>query len=297
MDSLSNKVLITGIGGFTGKYLTDFLQKKGFEVFGISNLENKEANFYKCDITNKMEIALVLSEIKPNYIIHLAAISFVQHDDIQEIYNVNVIGTQNILEASLEIKDSVKKIVLASSATVYGNNSNEVLSEEMCPNPINHYGISKYAMEQVAKTYFDKLPIIITRPFNYTAPGHGEQFVIPKIAKAFVNKDKYLELGNLEVFREYNSIDFVCDVYHKLLLSSVISQTVNIASGNTHSLKEIIAKFEEQSNHKIEVTINPLFVRKDEIKTLKGNTSKLKTMITFDTNYSIDNTVASFLNT
>ena len=152
-------------------------------------------------------------------------------------------------------------------------------------------------MEQIAKTYFDKLPIIITRPFNYTAPGHGEQFVIPKIAKAFVNKDKYLELGNLEVFREYNSIDFVCDVYHKLLLSSVISQTVNIASGNTHSLKEIIAKFEEQSNHKIEVTINPLFVRKDEIKTLKGNTSKLKTMITFDSNYSIDNTVASFLNT
>ena len=297
MDSLSNKVLITGIDGFTGKYLTEFLQKKGFEVFGISNLENKETNTFKCNITNKKEVSEVLNKINPNYIIHLAAISFVQHDDIQEIYNVNVLGTQNILEACLEIKNYLKKVVLASSATVYGNNPNEILSEEMCPNPINHYGISKYAMEQVAKTYFDKLPILITRPFNYTAPGHGEQFVIPKIAKAFINKDQQLELGNLDVYREYNSIDFVCDVYFKLLKSESTSEIVNIATGNTHSSKEIIAKFEEQSKHKIEVTINPLFVRKDEIKTLKGNTSKLKTMITFDSNYSIDNTVASFLNT
>lgn len=296
MDSLSNKVLLTGIGGLTGKYLSVFLQKKGFEVYGISNLENKESNTYKCDITIKNEVAEVLNQIKPNYIIHLAAISFVQHDDIQEIYNVNVIGSQNILEACLEIKDNLKKIVLASSATVYGNNRNEVLSEEMCPNPINHYGISKYAMEQVAKTYFSKLPILITRPFNYTAPGHGEQFVIPKIAKAFANKDKQIELGNLEVYREYNSIDFVCEVYFKLLQSEATSEIVNIASGNTHSLKEIILKFEEKSGHKIEVKVNPLFVRKDEIKTLTGNTSKLKSIINFESNYSIDDTVSSFLN-
>lgn len=295
MDSLSNKVLLTGIGGFTGKYLTSFLQKKGFEVFGISNLENKEANTFKCDITNKKEVAEVLNQIKPNYVIHLAAISFVQHDDIQEIYNVNVIGTQNILDGCLEIKNTLKKVVLASSATVYGANINAILSEEMCPNPINHYGISKYAMEQVAKTYFSKLPILITRPFNYTAPGHGEQFVIPKIAKAFANKDKQIELGNLEVYREYNSIDFVCEVYFKLLQSEATSEIVNIASGNTHSLKEIITKFEEKSGHKIEVKVNPLFVRKDEIKTLAGDTSKLKKMIDFESKYSIDNTVSSFL--
>ncbi len=297
MDSLSNKVLITGIGGFTGKYLTAFLQKKGFIVFGISNLENKESNIYKCDITNKTEVNAILSQTKPNYIIHLAAISFVQHDDIQEIYNVNVIGTQNILEACLEIKNDLKKVVLASSATVYGNNPNKILNEEMCPNPINHYGISKYAMEQVAKTYFDKLPIIITRPFNYTAPGHGEQFVIPKIAKAFANKDQQIELGNLDVYREYNSIDFVCEVYTKLLQSNSQSEIVNIASGNTYSLKEIITKFEEKSNHKIEVKVNPAFVRKNEIKKLTGNTSKLLSIIDFESNDLIDDTISRFLNT
>lgn len=295
MDSLSNKVLITGIGGFTGKYLSKYLTQKGYDVFGISNMEDKVSKTYKCDITNKNEVEAVLSEIRPNYIIHLAAISFVQHDDIQEIYNVNVIGTQNILEACLIIKDSVKKIILASSATVYGNNSSEILNEDMCPNPINHYGISKLAMEQVAKTYFNNLPILITRPFNYTAPGHGEQFVIPKIAKAFVNKEKQIDLGNLDVYREYNSIDFVCDVYSKLLKSETASTIVNIASGCVYSLNDILNKFEEKSGHKIEVIVNPNFVRKDEIKTLKGDISKLKSIINIEFSNSIDSIIVSFL--
>lgn len=295
MDSHSNKVLITGIGGFTGKYLSEYLQKKGYQVFGLSNTEDKSGNIYKCDITNKNDVGIILNEIKPNYIIHLAAISFVQHNDIKEIYNVNVIGTQNILEACLDIRTDLKKIILASSATVYGNNPKEVLSEEMCPNPINHYGISKLAMEQIAKTYFCKLPIVITRPFNYTAPGHGEQFVIPKIAKAFINKEKQIELGNLDVYREYNSIQFVCEVYTNLLESKTTSEIVNIATGNSYSLKDIIAKFEEKSGHKIEVKINPDFVRKDEIKILKGDISKLKSIIDFDSSNAIEETVLSFL--
>ena len=111
MDSLSKKVLITGAGGFTGKYLAEYLTQKGFDVFGISNIKNEDNKSYKCDITNKNEVEVVLSEIKPNYIIHLAAISFVQHDDVQEIYKVNVIGTQNILNACLKIKESLKKII------------------------------------------------------------------------------------------------------------------------------------------------------------------------------------------
>jgi nucleoside-diphosphate-sugar epimerase len=295
MDSLSNKVVITGIGGFTGKYLSEYLTQKGYAVFGISNIENKDNKTYKCDISNKNEVEKVLNEIKPNFIIHLAAISFVQHENIQEIYRVNVIGTQNILDTSLTIKEGLKKIILASSATVYGNNPSEILSEDMCPNPINHYGVSKLAMEQIAKTYFATLPILITRPFNYTAPGHGEQFVIPKIAKAFVNKEKQIELGNLDVYREYNSIDFVCEVYFKLLQSDTTSEIVNIASGNTHSLKDIISNFESKSGHKIEVIVNPNFVRKDEIKTLKGDVSRLKNIINIDFSNSIDSTIESFL--
>lgn len=296
MEVHSNRVLITGINGFTGKYLMKYLEEKHYTVFGISNqVDEKAPNFFKCDILNKEELAFILKKIKPNFIIHLAAISFVQHANIEEIYKVNVIGTQNLLEASLEVKDNLKKIIIASSATVYGNQSSTILNENLCPNPLNHYGISKLAMEFMTKTYFQKLPILITRPFNYTAPGHGEQFVIPKIAKAFINKEAYLELGNLNVYREYNSINFVCEVYYKLMISEINSEIVNIASGKTHSLNEIISLFEKATNHKVTIEINQNFVRKDEIERLAGATQKLNQMIEIASNHSIEDVIKLFL--
>jgi len=296
MDFLSNKVLITGCNGFTGKYLKKYLEGNKYEVFGISNqIDKDDSAIFQCDITNIEEIKAIFKKVQPNYIIHLAAISFVQHADIQEIYNVNVIGTQNLLDACVEIKKSINKIVLASSATVYGNQSQSILDEKLCPNPNNHYGISKLAMEFLAKTYFDKLPILITRPFNYTAPGHGEMFVIPKIAKAFTTKASELELGNLEVYREYNSIHYVCEVYYKLMISEAHSEIVNIASGKTHSLVEIISLFENQSNHSVSIKINPLFIRKNETFRLAGDIKKLSTLIDLPKNNSIKDVITSFL--
>ena len=296
MEHLSKKILITGINGFTGKYLVKYLQERSYDVYGISNnIDEDNLNNFKCNITDKNELITVLKKIQPNYIIHLAAISFVQHQNIDEIYKVNVIGTQNLLEASLEVKENLIKIIIASSATVYGNQDSVILDENLCPNPLNHYGISKLAMEFVTKTYFQKLPIIITRPFNYTAPGHGEQFVIPKIAKAFVNKHENLELGNLNVYREYNAINFVCEVYYKLMLSEVTSEIVNIASGKTHSLNEIIMLFEQATNHKLTIKVNPEFVRKDEIERLSGSTVKLNKIIKSTFNYSIRDVIKSFI--
>ncbi|MEN3323820.1 GDP-mannose 4,6-dehydratase [Mariniflexile soesokkakense] len=296
MELHSNKVLITGINGFTGKYLKQYLEQKNYTVHGVSNQVNEnEINVYQCDITNKEQLVSIFKKIQPNYIIHLAAISFVQHLDIEEIYKVNVIGTQNLLEASLEIEKKVKKIIIASSAAVYGNQNHSVLNEGLCPNPVNHYGISKLSMEFITKTYFEKLPLIITRPFNYTAPGHGEQFVIPKIAKAFINKEECLELGNLDVYREYNSIYFVCDIYFKLMESNSKSEIVNIASGKTHSLNEVISLFEKETNHKINIKINQSFVRKNEIKKLAGDTKKLLQLIQTPSNSSIDDVIKSFL--
>jgi nucleoside-diphosphate-sugar epimerase len=298
MDSHSKVVLITGINGFTGRYLMDFLISKNYKVYGITNQKDQcNSTVFYSDILNLEQLKKILNKIKPNYVFHLAAISFVQHENISEIYNVNVIGTQNLLEACLDNKENLKKIILASSATVYGTQKTDVIYEELCPNPINHYGISKYAMEQIAKNFFNELPLIITRPFNYTAPGHNEQFVIPKIAKAFKNKELTLELGNLDVFREYNSIEYVCDVYYKLMESDVTSEIINIASGRVHSLNQIIEVFKAKSNHDINIQINPNFVRKDEVKSLMGSTLKLYKLIENKdiSSNSIEKIIESFL--
>lgn len=297
MDSHSNKVFITGINGFTGIYLSKCFADKNFEVFGLANNnESENPNIFICDLLEKEKLSTIIKEIQPNIIIHLAAISFVGHENLNEMYDVNVIGTQNLLEAiKNEAKNSVHKIILASSATVYGNQSETVLSETLCPNPVNHYGISKLAMEFTAKMYFNTLPIIITRPFNYTAPKQNINFVIPKITKAFKEKASILELGNINVYREYNSINFICECYYKLAISDFSSEIVNLCSGKTHSLNEIINTCTEISKHNLEVKINPAFVRSNEIYKLSGSPKKLNEMIDLKNyNYSIEETLKSF---
>lgn len=187
------KVLITGIDSFTGVHLSSYLENSGYDVYGTSLSKTAEKK-YKCDITNKEEILTVLDTVKPDFFVHLSGISFTAHGNSEDFYRVNTIGTINILDAFIESNLKPQKIIIASSATVYGNQGVEILDESMCPKPANHYGASKYAMECMAKNYFDRLNIIITRPFNYTGIGQAEHFLIPKIVKHFREKKKLWNL-------------------------------------------------------------------------------------------------------
>ncbi len=268
------KVLITGIDSFTGNHLSSYLQNSGYDVYGTSLFNESDKN-YKCDITNKNDILNVLKKVNPDFIIHLSGISFAAHGNDEDFYKVNTIGTINILDAIIELKLNPSKILLASSATVYGNQGLEVLDESLCPMPANHYGASKYAMECIARNYFNKLNIIITRPFNYTGVGQAQHFLIPKIVQHFKENKKEIELGNLDVSREFNDVSFVCEVYKRFLECDAKSQTVNIASNKGIRLLDVIAMMNKIAGYKIEVKVNPAFVRKDEIKSLTGSSDKL----------------------
>jgi len=275
---MMKKVLITGIDSFTGVHLSKYLQKSGYDIYGTS-LSQEGEKLYKCDITKKTDILTVLEEIKPEYLIHLSGISFAGYDDLSAFYKVNTIGTTNILDAFLALGLKPEKLILASSATIYGNQGLEVLDESLCPQPANHYGASKYAMECLVKGYFDKLHILITRPFNYTGIGQNDNFLIPKIVKHFKEKQKTIELGNLNVKREFNDVSFVCEVYKKLLECDSHSEIVNIASNRGIKLLDVIDTMNDIAGYTIEVKVNPAFVRKDEIKSLTGSCTKLFTLI------------------
>lgn len=272
------KVLITGIDSFTGVHLSSYLEKSGYDVYGTS-LFNSGVKKYKCDITKKESILELLKEVEPDFFIHLSGISFAAHGNNEDFYKVNTIGTTNILEAFIELGKNPQKIILASSATVYGNQGLEILDESLCPKPANHYGASKYAMECLANGYFNKLNIIITRPFNYTGVGQSREFLIPKIVEHFRDKKEFMELGNLDVSREFNDVDFVCEVYKRLLESKARSEVINIASGRGIKLLDVIETMREISAQKIEVRVNPAFVRSDEIKSLTGSSTKLFSFI------------------
>lgn len=269
-----NKVLITGIDSFTGSHLSSYLEKSGYDVYGTS-LFDSGIKKYTCDITKKDDVLKVIEISNPDFLIHLSGISFTAHGNSEDFYKVNTIGTINILDSFLELDLNPTKIILASSATVYGNQGLEVLNESLCPIPANHYGASKYAMECIARNYFNKLHIIISRPFNYTGVYQTENFLIPKIVKHFKESKEVIELGNLNVNREFNDIHFICEVYKKLLECDRDSEVVNICSSRGIKLLDVIDMMNKIAGYEIEVKVNPAFVRKDEIKNLTGSSEKL----------------------
>ncbi|BCD60693.1 MULTISPECIES: GDP-mannose 4,6-dehydratase [unclassified Nitratiruptor] len=270
--------LITGIDGFTGNHLSHYLQKRDYEVFGTS-IEQNGKNIFSCDITKKEQIRQIFQKKSFDYIIHLAAISFVGYADQVKMYEVNAFGVQNLLSALEEQAWTAKKVIITSSATVYGMQSTNKLHEKLCPNPNNHYAYSKYISEQIAKTYFDKIPIIITRPFNYTGCGQREEFIVPKLVRAFQRKDSIIEIGNLHTKREMNDVIFVCNVYEKLLQSDAKSEIVNICSGKVYDVAYFLNILEKISGYTPTVRQNPKFIRSNDIEVLCGDPSKLHSLI------------------
>lgn len=289
------RVLITGIDGFTGVYLERLLSFQGFEVFGTTIGKPTKHTHVICDLTKIEQVYAVLNKITPDYIINLAAISFVAAEPMK-MYNVNVFGTLNILDALISLNQFPRKIMLASSAAVYGNSGGS-LSEDNSTFPVNHYGNSKLAMENMTRNYFEKLKIIIVRPFNYTGAGQEQHFLIPKIVSHFREKKKSIELGNINVYREYNNVNDIVDVYVKLMLSDIHSKTFNLCSGKSYNISQILNVLTEMTKHNIVVKTNPKFVRKNEIVDLKGDPSKIFDFLGINSfPHSIEDTLFSMLN-
>ncbi len=275
-------VLITGVDGFTGRYLTEALKQQGLTVVGLSGvLDSPSMGIFKCDLLDSVRLNNLVKEIKPDYVAHLAAIAFVGHGNNEDFYRVNVVGAMNLLDALCQTGLSLSKVLVASSANIYGTPNIELIDEAIAPAPVNHYAASKLAMECMVRTMFSKLPIIITRPFNYTGLGQNEQFLIPKIIGHFKRGEKVIELGNLDVSRDFSDVRDVVASYAALLISKASSTAVNICSGRATSLREIIKSSQEIAGYEIEVRVNPTFVRANEIVSLRGDNSYLKKLIGF----------------
>ncbi len=262
------RLLITGANGFTGQHLSALAERSGFEVFSL-----------RSSLTDPDALVDEVSAVRPTHVAHLAAISAVTHADQEAFYKVNLFGSLNLLEALKPLSTRLEKVLLASSANVYGNTDVELISESVSPRPINHYAMSKLAMEHMAMTYADSLPVVISRPFNYTGVGHDNRFVIPKIVEYFKRGASEIELGNLDIYREYNDVRMVCVAYLKLLSDGRSGEIYNICSGYAHSLREVIASVENISNRKILVKVNSVFIRANEVYKLAGNPGKLKAAV------------------
>ncbi len=298
---MTRRVLVTGATGFAGQYIAPALARGGYEVHGTTFAHPAKpaggiVAVHAVDLTDAQAVSSLVETVRPTHIVHLAAISFVGHGDVGEIYATNVVGTRNLLKAASELSETPQSVLLMSSANIYGNSEKGVLDENEPFNPANDYAVSKVAMELMARQFADRLPLSVVRPFNYTGRGQGTNFLVPKIVSHFIARADHIELGNIDVSRDFSDVRTVADICLRLLASPAAGgQTVNICSGVAHSLKEIIAMCSQITGHSLEVRVNPAFVRRNEVKTLIGDTARLKSLVGDVANIPLHDTLSWML--
>ena len=270
---------ITGIDSFTGRYLTAELTNHGYEVFGSTRHATGKANEVPCDINDQDTLTEILRRFQPAVIAHLAAITFAAHGSGIEVYKTNLLGTYSLLEAIAVSGVSLRKLLLVSSAHVYGNQPQSPIEEHFLPIPPNDYAVSKLAIENLARLRFDRLPTVVVRPFNYTGIGQSSNFLIPKMIDHFARQAPEIELGNTEVARDFSDVRDVAEIYRRLIDGEAHSVIVNVCSGKSHPLSKILEILTELSGYNLPIRVNPAFVRSNDVKALWGNNSLLRSLI------------------
>lgn len=262
---MNASLLLTGADGFTGQHFYAAAQKQGCEVYALQS-----------DLTSPGELERELSGRTFDHVVHLAAISAVTHADELALYRVNLFGTLNLMQALVARSAVSGRVLVASSANIYGNAAQSPVDETAHPAPVNHYAMSKLAMEHMLTGYRSQLSLVIARPFNYTGRGQDSRFVIPKLVEHASRRAPRVELGNVDVEREFNDVRTVCDIYLRLLQLGEPGEVYNVCSGHTYSLAQVVALLNELTGHELEIRVNPDFVRENEVHRLCGDPSKLE---------------------
>tara|TARA_R110002051_G_scaffold62145_2_gene113788 strand:+ start:953 stop:1924 length:972 start_codon:yes stop_codon:yes gene_type:complete len=295
--------LITGINGQDGSYLSEFLLKKGYEVWGILKRnsvaetqtsriqhlrESGQINLEYADLTDMASLIRVLQKCSPDEIYNLAAQSHVRISFDQPIYTTNVvaIGILNLLE-SIKMIVPQAKLYQASSSEMFGNNIDiDGYQRETTPmDPVSPYGCAKVYGYNICKNYRNSYNIKVWNGilFNHESPRRGTNFVTNKVVKAAVNiklgHQKKLYLGNLDATRDWgHAKDYVEAMW--LMLQTKTPDDYVCSTGISHSVKDLVKYTFDKINLNWEdyVEIDEKHLRPEELKDLKGDCSKLKSI-------------------
>lgn len=303
------EVLITGSEGFVGGHLWSELKNNGYDVSGTT-LNKPETglpeNVYVCDIQKQDEIRELIQKIKPSFIVHLAGqpkpgLSF---NIPQKTFEINTIGTINLLEAIREIPDYRPRIILAGTSEEHGIVSPENLpiTEETPLNPINPYAISKAANWFLAREYVRSFnfDIVYATPFTHTGPGQMPGFLSPDIASQIVeiekgDKEPILFTGDLSSKRDISDVRDIVRAYRLLLEKGVSGERYIISAGKSLPVEDIVAKLVSMSKVKIELKIDPSRNRPSDIPDLYGSHEKLTQATGWEPEIPLEKTLKDLL--
>ena len=290
------KVLITGITGFVGSHLAEYLLgKKGVEIFGVERWRSKTENIdhikgeiklLECDVRDASSVRKLIEDINPDRIFHLAAQSFVPTSwhAPAETLTTNIIGELNIFEAVRQIGIN-PFIQIAGSSEEYGlvEEKDLPITEETPLKPLSPYAVSKVGQDLLGYQYYMsyKLNIIRTRAFNHTGPRRGEPFMCSNFAKQIAMVEKGLQepviyAGDLSTIRDFTDVRDTVKAYWLALEKCKPGEVYNIAMGKGYSVKEVLDILLGFTNKKIQVKQDEKRMRPSDVPILIGDCTKFK---------------------
>ncbi|MCJ7643674.1 MAG: GDP-mannose 4,6-dehydratase [Candidatus Aminicenantes bacterium] len=311
------RVLITGITGFAGSHLAEYIlaNHSDVSVFGIvrwrSRMDNilqiqDKIELVEADLKDMVSLKAVLADVKPDRIFHLAAQSFVPTSwkCPAETFAINAIGEINLFESILALNQK-PKIQIAGSSEEYGQVfSNEIPMKETNPlRPLSPYAVSKIAQDMLAFQYQKSYGVraVRTRGFNHTGPRRGDVFVTSSFARQIAEIEKkkrppVIHVGNLEAKRDFTDVRDMVRAYWLSLEKGVEGEVYNIGSGQAYSMQEVLDLLMSLSRSKMEVKVDPARLRPSDVPVLLSDSSKFRALTGWRPMIPFKQTILDLLN-
>ena len=310
------RVLITGITGFAGSHLAEFLiaNHPDVKVFGIvrwrSRMENilpirDNIELCEADLKDMVSLQACLAHVRPDRIFHLAAQSFVPTSwkCPGETFAINATGQINLFESLLSLKQS-PLVQVAGSSEEYGRVfPDEIPMKETNPlRPLSPYAVSKVAQDLLGYQYFQSygLPVVRTRGFNHTGPRRGEVFVTSSLAKQIAAiekgvKEPVIQVGNLDAKRDFSDVRDIVEAYWLSLEKGEPGEVYNIGSGVSRPIREVLDILLSLSKVNVRVEVDPQRLRPSDVPILLADSSKFVARTGWKPRFSFRQTLSDLL--
>lgn len=316
MDEMK-KALITGITGFAGSHLAEWLlrHQPDVEVYGTYRLRSRmehiqgirnQVKLVECELKDSHSVDEMIKAVKPDIIFHLAAQSFVptSWNSPAETLMVNQIGQVNLFEAVLAAGlDCTIQIACSSEEYGYVAPDEVPIREENPLRPLSPYAVSKVGQDYLGYQYYQSygLKVIRTRTFNHTGPRRGEAFVTSNFAKQIAEiekgiKEPILYVGNLQAKRDFTDVRDVVRAYWLAIEKGVPGEVYNIASGTTYKIEEMLQKLLSMSTKSITIEHDPSRMRPSDVEILLGCYDKFHRQTGWRPEIPFDQTLEDLLN-
>ncbi len=301
------KVLITGSLGFVARHATQIFAERGASVFGVDRVSaiGNSADYVQLDMMDGAAVKNLLADVKPDAILHLAAVSSVGQSwqAPRECFQNNTTIFLNVLETVRQLNLKTR-ILSVGSSEVYGDVplAEIPLKETREVNPISPYAVSRVAQEMLAQIYVEGygLDIVMTRSFNHTGPGQDSRFVIPSFLRQLIDIKQaggagVLTVGNLDVVRDFTDVRDVVDAYWKLLQQGVRGRIYNVCSGQGRSLREVISMMSGLLDVNVSLKVDPALIRPTDTAVIIGDNSRMKNELNWSPQYSFEQTLRDMM--